>query len=76
MIKLTNAKNNRRLNDFDDFKEYVIQKNIEVKRVKNQPIIGNNTVIGEKIFLNERILANNAKQLSNVAQDKMLFYFF
>ncbi len=70
MIKLTNAKNNRRLNEFDDFKEYVIQKNIEVKRVKNQP------VIGEKMFDNERMLANNTKGFNNIAQEKMLFYFF
>lgn len=70
MIKLTNAKNNRRLNEFDDFKEYVIQKNIEVKRVKNQP------VIGEKMFDNERMLVNNPKGFNNIAQEKMLFYFF
>lgn len=70
MIKLTNAKNNRRLNEFDDFKEYVIQKNIEVKRVKNQP------VIGEKMFDNERMLTNNTKGFNNIAQEKMLFYFF
>ena len=70
MIRLTNAKNNRRLNEFDDFKEYVIQKNIEVKRVKNQP------VIGEKMFVNERMPANNTKEFDNIAQEKMLFYFF
>ncbi|MBI2135701.1 hypothetical protein HYU06_01370 [Candidatus Woesearchaeota archaeon] len=70
MIKLTNAKNNRRLNEFDGFKEYVIQKNIEVKRVKNQ------TVIGKKIFVNERMPTNNTTEFDNIAQEKMLFYFF
>lgn len=70
MIKLTDAKNNKRLNEFDDFKEYVIQNNIDVKRVKNQ--LG----IGEKMFVTERMLENNVKRFDNIAQDKMLFYYF
>ncbi len=70
MIRLSNAKNNRRLNEFDGLKEYVIQKNIDVKRIKNQP------VIGEKMFVNERMLENNVKRFEDIQQDKMLFYFF
>ena len=80
MIKLTNAKINKRLNEFDDFKEYVIQKNIAVKKVMNQEIIG---MIGEKI--GEKSLSakfdsisakNNPNHNSEYREEKMLFYFF
>ncbi|HIH42318.1 TPA: hypothetical protein HA246_01610 [Candidatus Woesearchaeota archaeon] len=64
MIKLTNAKNNRRLNEFDDFKEYVIQKNIDVKKIKNQETIG------------EKILPLKFNQIADNGNEKMLFYFF
>lgn len=70
MIRLTNAKNNRRLNEFDGLKDYVLQKNIDVRRVKNQQ------AIGEKMFIGEKILPLKFNQIADNGNEKMLFYFF
>ena len=74
MIKLTNAKNNKRLNEFDDFKEYVIQKNIDVKKVKNQEVIGDK--ITDKCLSARVSDIKEIRGINENSQEKMLFYFF
>jgi hypothetical protein len=55
MIKLKAAKNNKRLTEYDDFKEYVIDANISVKKVKNQIVFGEK-IDGTQKDLNDRML--------------------
>jgi len=65
MIKLSASKNNKRLTEFEDFKEYVIGTNVSVKRVKNQMVFKCTEMQSSKL--------NNGKYSGK--DERMLFYY-